>query len=86
MPGLDDSGDQTWQFQSTLAQFARLLGKAVSGEDRARHSRLHPLSCDFSATSLIAVIAKLRATSHATRCPCGMRMVAQNGGKLMRRK
>jgi hypothetical protein len=26
-------------------------------------SPFHPLSCDFSATSLISVIAKLRATS-----------------------
>ena len=31
--------------------------------------RLHPLSCDFSATSLISVIAKLRAPSRRAPLP-----------------
>jgi hypothetical protein len=31
--------------------------------------RLHPLSCDFSATSLISVIAKLRAKSRRDPLP-----------------
>jgi hypothetical protein len=35
----------------------------------ARQVRLHPLSCDFSATSQISVIAQPRAPSHAPRCP-----------------
>ncbi len=64
--------DKNQTLQSLCRPSQNEFGKRVPVRLRhatARQVRLHPLSCDFSATSLISVFAKLRATSRRAPLP-----------------